>query len=80
MYLQVIKYYFCCFNRTYRDLILCTTVNIQVGGYPCSTEDIEMLVGKNMREIFGEMKFTFNRLHCSGKYMYSFEKFTRDEC
>eukprot|EP00105_Crassostrea_gigas_P031038 XP_011453603.1 PREDICTED: uncharacterized protein LOC105346629 isoform X2 [Crassostrea gigas] len=51
--------------RTYRDLILCTTVNIQVGGYPCSTEDIEMLVGKNMREIFGEMKFTFNRLQCS---------------
>nr|XP_034328855.1 uncharacterized protein LOC105346629 isoform X2 [Crassostrea gigas] len=51
--------------RTYRDLILCTTVNIQVGGYPCSTEGIEMLVGKNMREIFGEMKFTFNRLQCS---------------
>lgn len=67
MYLQVIKHYFCCFNRTYRDLIMCTTTNIQVLGYPCSEEGIEMLVGKHMREIFGEMKFTFDRLQCSGK-------------
>ncbi|XP_078312417.1 uncharacterized protein LOC111099477 isoform X4 [Crassostrea virginica] len=49
---------------TYRDLIGCMTVNLQVSNHRCSMEGIATLVGKNMFKIFDGKKSTFNGLGC----------------
>ena len=53
---------------TYRDLIGCLTVNLQVSNHRCSMEGIATLVGKNMFKIFDGKKSTFNGLGCFGKF------------
>lgn len=56
-----------CTSSMYRDIILCTTANLQVKQFSCTMEGIANLVGRNIRAIFGDSKNHFDGLSCFGK-------------